>query len=414
MHASGREDELPVRRMLQGSIDDLSKRAHRLAESLDGDLEGAHVRKMPVRRRRRLDARDVDALVGRGGEDRRPRQRSRPGCAPAARRCSAASSRTRSSSTCGPCSPISSPTSPVRSSTRSRATTSTRTDAALPGELRVVATAGHVDHGKSSLIVRLTGHGPGPMGGGEAPRAHDRPRVRVVHAPVRPRDRLRGRPRPRTVHRQHARRRRAGAPGAVRGGGRRRVEAAVRGAPADPRRPRRSRRGDRPHEARPRRRRDARDRRPTRSASAWPAPGCPARRSCPCRPRPARASTRWPRRWTRCWTRPGPAEDARTRLHIDRVFTIKGAGTVVTGTLAGGCIDVGDEVEVLPDRHPCAHPLAADPQAGGGTRVSRLARRGEPGRASSANGSGVATCSRCRRRGDPRASSTHDCDPCAV
>ncbi len=45
MHASGREDELPVRRMLQGSIDDLSKRAHRLAESLDGDLEGAHVRK---------------------------------------------------------------------------------------------------------------------------------------------------------------------------------------------------------------------------------------------------------------------------------------------------------------------------------------------------------------------------------
>ncbi len=43
-----------------------------------------------------------------------------------------------------------------------------------------------------------------------------------------------------------------------------------------------------------------------------------------------------------------PAEDARTRLHIDRVFTIKGAGTVVTGTLAGGCIGVGDEVEVYP------------------------------------------------------------------
>ena len=27
-------------------------------------------------------------------------------------------------------------------------------------ELRVVATAGHVDHGKSSLIVRLTGMDP--------------------------------------------------------------------------------------------------------------------------------------------------------------------------------------------------------------------------------------------------------------
>ena len=45
MHASGRADELPVRRMLLASLDDLSKRAHRLAESLDGDLEGAHVRK---------------------------------------------------------------------------------------------------------------------------------------------------------------------------------------------------------------------------------------------------------------------------------------------------------------------------------------------------------------------------------
>ncbi len=44
----------------------------------------------------------------------------------------------------------------------------------------------------------------------------------------------------------------------------------------------------------------------------------------------------------------GPAEDARARLHVDRVFTIKGAGTVVTGTLAGGCIRVGDEVELYP------------------------------------------------------------------
>jgi len=30
----------------------------------------------------------------------------------------------------------------------------------MPGELRVVATAGHVDHGKSSLILRLTGIDP--------------------------------------------------------------------------------------------------------------------------------------------------------------------------------------------------------------------------------------------------------------
>lgn len=35
-------------------------------------------------------------------------------------------------------------------------------------------------------------------------------------------------------------------------------------------------------------------------------------------------------------------------LWIDRVFTIKGAGTVVTGTLLGGCLEVGMEVAVQP------------------------------------------------------------------
>ena len=36
----------------------------------------------------------------------------------------------------------------------------------------------------------------------------------------------------------------------------------------------------------------------------------------------------------------------RPRLWVDRVFTIAGAGTVVTGTLAGGSFEVGREVEV--------------------------------------------------------------------
>ena len=44
----------------------------------------------------------------------------------------------------------------------------------------------------------------------------------------------------------------------------------------------------------------------------------------------------------------GPPDAARARLHIDRVFTIKGAGTVVTGTLSGDCLAVGDEVELYP------------------------------------------------------------------
>ncbi len=39
---------------------------------------------------------------------------------------------------------------------------------------------------------------------------------------------------------------------------------------------------------------------------------------------------------------------ARARLFVDRVFTMKGAGTVATGTLTGDCLTVGDEVEIYP------------------------------------------------------------------
>jgi selenocysteine-specific elongation factor len=40
---------------------------------------------------------------------------------------------------------------------------------------------------------------------------------------------------------------------------------------------------------------------------------------------------------------------AGARLHIDRVFTIRGAGTVVTGTLWAGEVGRGDELALLPD-----------------------------------------------------------------
>ncbi len=45
---------------------------------------------------------------------------------------------------------------------------------------------------------------------------------------------------------------------------------------------------------------------------------------------------------------PPVAASGRARHFVDRVFTIAGAGTVVTGTLAGGALAVGDEVEALP------------------------------------------------------------------
>ena len=46
---------------------------------------------------------------------------------------------------------------------------------------------------------------------------------------------------------------------------------------------------------------------------------------------------------------PTPEDRGRPRIDIDRSFTIRGAGTVVTGTLTGGTLAVGDEVVLHPD-----------------------------------------------------------------
>ncbi len=48
---------------------------------------------------------------------------------------------------------------------------------------------------------------------------------------------------------------------------------------------------------------------------------------------------------------PGAETDGRPRQFVDRVFTIRGAGTVVTGTLTGGPLSVGQEAEILPGGH---------------------------------------------------------------
>ena len=46
--------------------------------------------------------------------------------------------------------------------------------------------------------------------------------------------------------------------------------------------------------------------------------------------------------------KPGRPDLARLRLPVDRVFTMSGFGTIVTGTLSDGHLYVGDEVEILP------------------------------------------------------------------
>lgn len=47
-------------------------------------------------------------------------------------------------------------------------------------------------------------------------------------------------------------------------------------------------------------------------------------------------------------TAPGKADHRAARLPVDRVFSIAGFGTVVTGTLAGGEIATGDELQLYP------------------------------------------------------------------
>ena len=42
------------------------------------------------------------------------------------------------------------------------------------------------------------------------------------------------------------------------------------------------------------------------------------------------------------------ADEGEPRLHVDRSFTLRGIGTVVTGTLWSGSVTAGDRVTVLP------------------------------------------------------------------
>jgi selenocysteine-specific elongation factor len=69
-----------------------------------------------------------------------------------------------------------------------------------------------------------------------------------------------------------------------------------------------------------------------------------------------------------------PADVGRPRLWVDRVFTISGAGVVVTGTLTGGSLSTGDRLEAFPGRDVRvrglqSHETAVD-TAVPGTRVA--------------------------------------------
>jgi selenocysteine-specific elongation factor len=78
---------------------------------------------------------------------------------------------------------------------------------------------------------------------------------------------------------------------------------------------------------------------------------------------------------------PEPERERRPRLFIDRVFTIAGAGTVVTGTLTGGPVAVDDRVQL--------HPSGATARVRGLQTHGRTIERATPVRRLAVNLAGV-------------------------
>src|SRR5205814_5732102 len=78
---------------------------------------------------------------------------------------------------------------------------------------------------------------------------------------------------------------------------------------------------------------------------------------------------------------PTAVDHGRPRLWVDRVFAAKGSGTVVTGTLTGGSMSVGDDLALVPDeRRVRVRALQTHQQA---------RERAEPGSRVAANLAGV-------------------------
>lgn len=79
-------------------------------------------------------------------------------------------------------------------------------------------------------------------------------------------------------------------------------------------------------------------------------------------------------------TVPARSHDAPFRLPVDRVFSLKGVGTVVTGTVYAGHVQPGDEVDLLPDgqtakvRHVQVHGTDVDTAYAGERAALNLAQ----------------------------------------
>ena len=229
----------------------------------------------------------------------------------------------------------------------------------------VVGTAGHVDHGKSTLVKALTGIDPDRL-------AEEKARAMTIDLgfawltlPGGAAGQHRRRAGPRALHQEHAGRRRRHRRRAAGHRRRRRAHAADRRAPGDPRSARRSSAAS------------SSSPKPTPSTatgSIWCARRCASASpsttlaGAPIVPVSAldrrRAARRCSRRSKRCLTAlPATAAVSAPRLPVDRVFSVAGFGTVVTGTLSGG--------DTAPSATNCGSTRTSAEPACGGCKATR-------------------------------------------
>ena len=119
------------------------------------------------------------------------------------------------------------------------------------------------------------------------------------------------------------------------------------------------------------------------------------------------ASTPWWRRSTTCSASPRPPPTgAAPGCGSTGRFPIRGAGTVVTGTLAGGSLAVGDPGRWPPDRRPA--PPAARCGSGASTSTTQPRSQVGPGHRAAVNLTGADhhALGRGRRRGQSTGSGT--------
>ncbi len=102
---------------------------------------------------------------------------------------------------------------------------------------------------------------------------------------------------------------------------------------------------------------------------------------------------------------PAAPDLGRPRVWIDRSFVIRGAGAVVTGTLAGGTIRVGDHLEVVPSTAAAPMPVRVRGLESYGRRLTCA----EPGRRLAVNLSGIDYHAAARGAALVRARQWHRC-----